>query len=928
MACVTTPGTYTVTISATDPAETVGGLNLGGTTGSQTLDVAATASLTAFGTTTNGAGASIDNQGTFSVPYNQTFDQDAGTTSGNPISVAGANLNFTGTGASSFSVFDNYALSVTGNVASDQSITMGSQNTIYFAGPVTNAGTISWTGAGTGNGISVSGGTFTNTGTIDAEAGTTGALELTGTFDNQGTGGAGIIGDSSITLAGTLTNEGSLSIGSGSTFSDDGTLDNRTGTIDNAGTLTSGYNTTFGEGSGPVVGNPVMLSGTNLNLTGAGAASFTVIDNYAPFVTGNVASDQSITMGSQDTIYFTGPLTNAGTITWTGAGTGSGISVSGGTFTNTGTIEAEPGGTGVLDLTGSFDNQATGEVIGDSSITLAGTLTNEGSLSVAPGTTFINEGTVDNVSGTITNAGTLEGSYNTTFTEGSGPITGNSVILSGDNLNLSGAGQSSFVANVNYAIFVTGSIEPLQTLTLDSGSSVYGLTTNQGTLDSQPGSGEATLAGPLVNDGTFEVGSGSQTVIDGSFTQGSTGSLQIDIGDPSNYGRLVVDGNTSLAGELITQTSGFAPTIGSSFDVINWGGNTLSGTFTTTALGSQPYTTQYTSSQLDLIAASGMDITTASLPAGEIGVAYTSPALTSAGDVSPISWTLNTATLPPGLVLNPTTGVISGTPTSRGTYSFTVTATDSSLPTPQVASARLTIVVGGAVLAVTTSSLPVAQVGEPYLGAGLVSSGGTAPITWAVTKGKLPVGLSVDSGTGALSGTPTKSGVISFTVTATDSSAPKAEVSQAALTIDVAPALTVTTKSLSPGQVGIAYPGSTLASSGGNAPVTWALTSGSLPAGLTLDAATGAITGTPTGSGATSSFTVTATDSSTPASLSASAALSIKVASPPLNITSPGGALPGGQVGVTYPGATLAAAGGRRRSHGLSAPGASRPVSP
>jgi hypothetical protein len=305
-----------------------------------------------------------------------------------------------------------------------------------------------------------------------------------------------------------------------------------------------------------------------------------------------------------------------------------------------------------------------------------------------------------------------------------------------------------------------------------------------------------------------------------------------------------------------------------------------------------------------------MVITTASLPAGKIGMAYTSPALTTAGDVSPISWTLNTATLPPGLVLNPTTGVISGTPTSPGTYNFTVTATDSSLPTPQVASARLTIVVGGAALAVTTSLLPVAQVGETYLGARLVSTGGTAPITWAVTKGKLPVGLSVDAATGALSGTPTKSGVISFTVTATDSSAPRAEVSQAALSIDVAAALNVTTKSLSPGQVGIAYLGSTLASSGGTAPVTWALTSGTLPAGLILNATTGAITGTPTGSGATSSFTVTATDSSTPAALRASAALSIKVSSPPLNITSPGGALPGGQVGVAYSGATLAAAGG------------------
>ena len=595
-------------------------------------------------------------------------------------------------------------------------------------------------------------------------------------------------------------------------------------------------------------------------------------------MTGNIAADQSLALTSTNSFYFTGPVTNAGTIT--AAGSGSDIIVSSGTFTNTGTIEAEAGNTGPLTLEGTFDNQGTGDIIGDSSVILNSTLTNEGSISVAPGTTLTNEGALTNGTGTITNAGTMVSDYNNSFTEGSGPITGNPVNLIENDLDLTGSGASSFTATD--AIFVTGSLASDQTLTLEPSSSVYGLTTNNGTVDSQPGSSGAALEGPLLNNGTLEVGSGSATTVAGSYTQGSGGSLQVDIGDPANYGRLDVDGNTSLAGELVTQTSGFTPTVGTSFEVINAEGNALTGTFATTAFGSQPYTTQYQAGQLDLIAASGMDVTSSSLPAGNVGTAYAAPALTTSGGIGSDSWSLNTNTLPPGLFLS-SSGVISGSPTSAGTYTFTVTAADSSTPFPQTASASLQITIGGAGLAVTTTSLPAAQAGEPYAGGALLSTGGNAPVTWSVSSGKLPAGLSLDAGTGAITGTPTKAGTSSFEAIATDSSTPKAETSKSDLTIAVTPSISVTTKSLPAGQVGSAYSGATLASSGGTAPVTWAVTSGSLPAGLALNGTTGAITGDPTGPGATSAFMVTATDSSTPIAQSASATLSIATASPPLN---------------------------------------------
>jgi hypothetical protein len=71
----------------------------------------------------------------------------------------------------------------------------------------------------------------------------------------------------------------------------------------------------------------------------------------------------------------------------------------------------------------------------------------------------------------------------------------------------------------------------------------------------------------------------------------------------------------------------------------------------------------------------------------------------------------------------------------------------------------------------------------------LTSSGGDAPITWAVVKGKLPQGISLDAGTGAITGTATKAGVSTFTVTATDSSSPTIERAATQLSLTVAPAL-------------------------------------------------------------------------------------------------------------------------------------------
>ena len=290
-----------------------------------------------------------------------------------------------------------------------------------------------------------------------------------------------------------------------------------------------------------------------------------------------------------------------------------------------------------------------------------------------------------------------------------------------------------------------------------------------------------------------------------------------------------------------------------------------------------------------------LSITTTSLPNGLTGTAY-SQTLQSTGGSGTITWSVTTGSLPAGLSLS-TAGAITGTPTTAGSSSFTVTAKDSGTPQQSVQQAlSITIYTG---LAITTTTLPNGVVNAAY-STTLASAGGTGTITWSVSKGSLPAGLTL-SGSGTISGTPTATGTSSFTVSATDSSTPPQTKTQA-LSITVNAVLSITTTSLPSGLTGTAY-SETLQSTGGSGTITWSVSTGSLPAGLSLSTA-GAITGTPTTAGS-SNFTVTAKDSGTPQQ-SVQQALSITIYAALTIATS---TLPGGIVNVAYS-ATLQSSGG------------------
>ena len=317
--------------------------------------------------------------------------------------------------------------------------------------------------------------------------------------------------------------------------------------------------------------------------------------------------------------------------------------------------------------------------------------------------------------------------------------------------------------------------------------------------------------------------------------------------------------------------------------------------FTVTATDSTSPTHLTASQQFSITIGTGLTITTAALPSGVVGSAYSAPVAASNG-TAPLAW--SATGLPSPLTINATSGVITGTPASSGTFPVTVTVTDSTTPTNQTASKQFSLVIGPA-LAITTTLLPNGVVGLAY-NAPVVATGGTTPFTFAATG--LPSPLAINATSGVITGTPGSSGTFTVNITVTDATLPTNQTASKQLSLTIAPALAITTSALPEGVVNAAY-SAPVAASNGTAPLAWSATG--LPSPLTINATSGVITGTPASSG-TFPVTVTVTDATTPTNQTASKQLSLVIVSGLAFTTT---ALPNGAVGLAY-NTTVVATGG------------------
>ncbi|WP_250901836.1 MULTISPECIES: putative Ig domain-containing protein [unclassified Dyella] len=700
----------------------------------------------------------------------------------------------------------------------------------------------------------------------------------------------------------------------------------------------------------PTVGyaGPDSFTYTATNATGTSAPATATITVSPPTITYTPSSPTAGTVGVAYSQSVAGASGGATPYSYTIA---SGALPAGVTLASNGTLSGTPTANGTFNFTVRATDSSTGtgpfnKVSGTLTLTIAAPTINYAptnplpatvgtaysrSLASATGGTAPYSYTIASGSlpagitlasnGTLSGTPTAGGTFNFTVTAtdssgGTGPFSATSgaltLTVSAPTITLAPASlpdatvAGAYSQNVTasggtstYTYAVTaGSLPP--GLSLSSSGAITGTPTGAGTYnltitatDSSTGTGPYTGSSPYaltVNPPTLTLTPTSGTTINGTAGVAVSGSFTAANGtSPYTY---AVTAGALPPGVTLSSTG------------------TLSGT--PTAAGNFNFTVQATdnstgtnapfhvsSSYTLAIVAPTITLSPGSLPAPSVGVAYSQAITASEGHPTTFTYHVSAGVPPAGLSLDGSSGVLSGTVTAAGAYSFTITATDSGGFTGSQAYSGVV----GAGTVVFTSAAPASGTAEAAYSHTFTASGGTPTYTYALSVGTLPAGLSLSS-SGVLSGTPTVAGTFNFTVQATDSStgtnAPFTATQPVALVL-AAPTVIVAPSTLPASTGGVAY-NQTITASGGNGTYIYSPSAGALPPGIGLTSG-GVLSGTPTTAG-TYNFTVTATDGH---GFTGNQAYTFTVNAPAITLTP--STLPAGSGGVAYS-QTITASGG------------------
>jgi hypothetical protein len=442
-----------------------------------------------------------------------------------------------------------------GNIIASSGITNGARGAITLDCPMGGCAS-----GGTGPGIDVQAAMLTNSGavTVTAAASAAGVEPAIKGDVTNATGGVLQFNGNTLlthsTVDGLLVNHGTINLANGVTVTSEGdscgapniSVTNGTGGQINAtgtGTLEPAH---YFQGAGTTSGTaPVtMICGA---LTYNGTGSSTILDAGSIFVSGDIAAGQTLNVTAH--LSPTAAFTNAGTINFDSSVPGGTIDLGDATLTNTGTITA----------------------FGDPGSTIhARTLVNSGSLLVNSNLTVEASGNHSCNQPCLSNQGDIEIGTSSTL------------------LVFEGFDQTAGTTELN------GATAKLQTV--GAPVAIHG-----GALG-----GTGIVQGSLTNGGTVSPGSASTPgtlQVAGNYTEEAGGRLDARVTSSAND-RLSVGGSATLAGTLAIATTGFSPTLGTSFTVVSDGSQ--AGQFdTVTGASSGPYDVVYDPTDVKLVTKMG-----------------------------------------------------------------------------------------------------------------------------------------------------------------------------------------------------------------------------------------------------------------------------------------------------------------------------------